>query len=555
MRVANKHNYTGGVLMVCVAVCACLFLTRPVTDPPPSGIEVIVTKKSLPAMSVVTVGDCVKIKVSRNKLPQGQQTASLTRIIGRVLAMPVVEDQVLTESCFITDGTGVQVVAAIPEGMRAVTLNLNSRAVPDALFLYPGSIVDVLFSFKLASKSVGEAGSLTILSGVQVIAVNGESVVSKSQTQDAIKAKTRPSSSGFQVTLLVDQKQAEALQVLADNGNISLAVRNPLDKSLGATEAMVLSQGRLEHLKDLQRQREKQKQIEDWLVKSESDMKITGQFEVSFVQARYAESRPKREIEPIGLYCSVRILDPNLVLGISQQGTITQFENGKNEIIDVTEQMRPTFNRYQPLQYRSGLFIPSKTAKQSTIKPSQTKSNQPQWTDVLEPVQMILRLEPGLPGPESERIKHVKGYFYVLMAESIEYLDIPFKPTEEWLQLSPVLEIKVLEARSTEFDYECRIDIRPGHGWFYPGGDLPNRFPIDRQLLYEDGKPMRQDRGFFHRTIPPLIGGNESGMCFGRIEKIRFVIAVNASHHKIPFELEDVPLTSLPTASTEEPNR
>ena len=243
------------ILGVAAAACAALLIgamgtNSSATAKTSQGLEVVVAKRSLPAMSVVTVEDFVKQKVSKNELPQGQgQLVNPTRVIGRVLAMPVVEGQFLTESCFITEGTGAQVVAAIPDGMRAVTLNLNSKAIPDALFLYPGSVVDVLFSFKLSSKSVGEAGSLTILSGIQVIAVDGESVVSNHE-QEA-KAKTRPASSGLQVTLLVDQKQAEALQVLADNGNISLTIRNPLDKSVGDMQATLLSQGQLARLSSL----------------------------------------------------------------------------------------------------------------------------------------------------------------------------------------------------------------------------------------------------------------------------------------------------------------
>jgi len=241
----------GVVAAACVALLVSVMgAGSSATATTSQGVEVVVAKRSLPAMSVVTVDDFVKQKVSKNELPQGQgQLVNPTRVIGRVLAMPIVEGQFLTESCFITEGTGAQVVAAIPDGMRAVTLSLNGRAVPDALFLYPGSVVDVLFSFKLSSKSVGEAGSLTILSGIQVIAVNGESVVSNPEQET--KAKTRPASSGLQVTLLVDQKQAEALQVLADNGNISLTIRNPLDKSVGDMQATVLSQGQLARLSSL----------------------------------------------------------------------------------------------------------------------------------------------------------------------------------------------------------------------------------------------------------------------------------------------------------------
>ena len=236
-----------------------------------SGIEVAVAKRSLPAVTVITLEHVAKQAVGKNDLPQGQGLlANPTRVIGRILAVPVVEGQVLTESCFVSDGMGAQLAAAIPEGMRAVTLSLSSRALPDALLLYPGSVVDVLFSFKFSGRDIkGEAGCLTILSGIQVLVVQGDSVVANPEQEGAAKTR-RSGGGGLQVTLLVDPKQAEALQVLADNGNISLTIRNPLDKTKGDMQTMVLSQGQLARLSSLltaegvaapQRERE----LQDWL--------------------------------------------------------------------------------------------------------------------------------------------------------------------------------------------------------------------------------------------------------------------------------------------------
>ena len=231
------------------------------------GLEVVVAKRSLPAMTVVTVDDFVKQKVSRNELPK-EQLSSPTRVVGRILSVPVVEGQILTESCFVSEGTGAQLVAAIPDGMRLLTLSLSGRAVPDPLLLYPGSIVDVLFSFKLPRDTVGEAACLTILSGLQVVVVQGQSVVSNPEQEG--KAKTRRAGGNVQVTLLVEQKQAEALQVLADTGNISLVIRNPLDKTTGDMQTMVLSQGQLARLSSLLTAEgvatpQKQQEVQEWL--------------------------------------------------------------------------------------------------------------------------------------------------------------------------------------------------------------------------------------------------------------------------------------------------
>lgn len=238
------------VLGVVAAACASLLVgaMRAGSDESPEnpqGVEVSVARRSLQAMTVVTLDDLVKKTVSKNELPKGQ-VAGPTRVIGRVLSVPVVEGQILTDSCFVSEGTGAQLAAALPEGMRAYTVNLNSRAVPDSLLLYPGCVVDVIFSAKLSSQDIrGQALSATILRGIQVLAVAGESVVSNPEAEEGNEAKARNRNGGLQVTLLVDSKQAEALQLAVDNGNISLAVRNPLDKSLGEMEATVLNQGQM----------------------------------------------------------------------------------------------------------------------------------------------------------------------------------------------------------------------------------------------------------------------------------------------------------------------
>lgn len=207
--------------------------------------EVAMAKTSLPAMTVITLDHIIKEKIERNDLPQGQ-LVSPERIIGRVLAMPVVEGQVLTDSCLVTDGAGSQLAAAIPHGMRAVTVSISSKSMPDSILLYPGCVVDVLVSYRLSTKaSDGQAGSTTMLRGIQVIAVEGESVVSNPDIEEESKTRSRNTSRGALVTLLVDTKQAEALQLAIENGNISLSIRNPLDKEIFETEGTVLVQDRL----------------------------------------------------------------------------------------------------------------------------------------------------------------------------------------------------------------------------------------------------------------------------------------------------------------------
>lgn len=211
-------------------------------------VEVAMSKVSLPAMTVMTLGNINKEMVTLEELPEGQ-LVSPARIVGRVLSIPVVEGQILTESCFVSEGTGALLAAALPHGMRAVTVAVSSRAMPDRILLYPGCVVDVLVAYRLSSRTTeGQALSTTMLRGIQVLAVSGDTVISNPESQEEGGTKKRSSGRGTLVTLLVDPKQAEALQLAVENGSISLSLRNPLDRKIFELEGTILSQGRLAHL-------------------------------------------------------------------------------------------------------------------------------------------------------------------------------------------------------------------------------------------------------------------------------------------------------------------
>lgn len=220
MRVPNRHEYMNVLLMLCVAACVCLLLTRPVGDEfssraeapaklPPGIIEVAAARRALLAMTIVTTDDFVRQRVPTAALPQGQQISSPVRIIGRVLAGPVVEGQILTESCFISGWS--RFMSPGERWVRPLTVSFGRRSAP--LSLCPGSVVDVVRNLRELNGSAGWAAmATTILRGIPVEAVEerGGSV---------------------QVTLLVTPKQYETLLSLNGRSDISLVMHNPHDKS------------------------------------------------------------------------------------------------------------------------------------------------------------------------------------------------------------------------------------------------------------------------------------------------------------------------------------
>lgn len=244
----------GAVILVVMGLAAALFAALLVksllSDNLSQGgvsseTDVLLASKDLPAMSVIESTDVTVEKVAKAKLPVGY-LSSPAEGIGKILVVPVVQGQVLAESCFIENGVAAQVAASLPTGMRAVSVSLSNDSITGGL-LYPGCVVDVLASFKLSSSERGQAISTTLLREVQVLAVRGASVVSEKEIEQD-KSRSPSNYGRVTVTLMVDPKQAEALQLATENGTISLALRNPLDKSPVDTEATVLSQGRLAQL-------------------------------------------------------------------------------------------------------------------------------------------------------------------------------------------------------------------------------------------------------------------------------------------------------------------
>ncbi len=295
-----------------------------------------------------------------------------------------------------------------------------------------------------------------------------------------------------------------------------------------------------------------------------ADARITDRFEVNFRRAGRGGSTwntlsdsqhvlvsVRRKLE-----CEVGIEDPNLVLGISHKGVVVQLEDAKGRIVYALNQKSPRLTNihrpYEPLRYRPRFVVPPKparwkTAIRSFLRLPPLKRSRREVIDELQPSRMAVEFDADLLGPDCDKIGRVKGYFHVLMAESLEHIDIPFEPTEGWVRVTSGFEIKVLEAQSTKHIYKYRIKARPEvraiGAWFVPT-DLPERLPVNRLLIRQDGKLARDG---LSRRLQAVGGGGGIGTEISRdlIEKIRFVIAVNPSHHKIPFVLEDIPLPSL----------
>jgi len=156
--------------------------------------------------------------------PAGQPVAGMfTRVedcAHRALITAVAENEPILESKLAPLEAGAGLSAAIPEGMRAVSVAVND-VVGVAGFVTPGTMVDVLVTGAIAGSNQQAGGNITrtILENVRVLAA-GQKV---QQDRDG-KPQTVPV-----ITLLVTPEDASKLTMASTEGKIQLALRNTID--------------------------------------------------------------------------------------------------------------------------------------------------------------------------------------------------------------------------------------------------------------------------------------------------------------------------------------
>jgi pilus assembly protein CpaB len=125
--------------------------------------------------------------------------------------------------------------------MRAMSVIVTSASAVGG-WLYPGCLVDVVAAVRVPTARGGSTAdvlSTVLLQGVEVLAVGTQSIVSAEEKTVGGQIKDNRKEV---VTLMVDAKQAEALHLAAVQGDITLTLRNPLDKTATQDRGLRLAQ-------------------------------------------------------------------------------------------------------------------------------------------------------------------------------------------------------------------------------------------------------------------------------------------------------------------------
>ncbi|MCE5325958.1 MAG: Flp pilus assembly protein CpaB [Planctomycetaceae bacterium] len=194
------------------------------TKAPIDQATIVVASQTLSARTVVTDKMIQTRTVPTAAMPK-DSLRDPVQLIGRVLLVSMEPGQAFTSAAFAPEGSGAQMAAALPQGKRAMSFPVVGSSGLRGL-LYPGSVVDVLAS--MSYDGSGDAMSVTLLEGIEVLAVEAKTVYASDETPETKKA-AGPTLDRMTVTVLVDGEQAQRLQLAMKHGTLSLALRNPLD--------------------------------------------------------------------------------------------------------------------------------------------------------------------------------------------------------------------------------------------------------------------------------------------------------------------------------------
>ena len=231
----NRTKRTAIVLGIAVmmAAIASMGVYRVVSNvskraAPVTTVNTVVATHKL-ALGTRLTSDHVRLAEWPVSAPVPNSFTKIEDVVNRGLIATVDENEPLTESKLAPLEAGAGLPPSIPPGMRAISVKVN-EVVGVAGFVVPGTRVDVMVT--LTDRGRDQDNSLTriVVSNVQVLTAGTR--------YDQEKAKEGTPMPSTVVTLLVTPDDGERIALAASEGQLMLALRNPLDTEQVATNGV-----------------------------------------------------------------------------------------------------------------------------------------------------------------------------------------------------------------------------------------------------------------------------------------------------------------------------
>ena len=221
----NRQRRTLIVLVIAVgaAAIASYGVYAAIASIPERQVEIatrqaVVASTELPLGTLLTA-ESVKLVDWPERTPIQGGFASVEEVVDRGLIVSVVENEPLTESKLASREAGAGLPPTITPGMRAMSVKVN-EVIGVAGFVVPGTRVDVVTI--IAGDNRDDAMARVVVSNVQVLSAGTR------YDQEEAKQEGKPIRSTV-VTLMVSAEDAEKVALAQSQGELMLALRNPLD--------------------------------------------------------------------------------------------------------------------------------------------------------------------------------------------------------------------------------------------------------------------------------------------------------------------------------------
>ena len=184
---------------------------------------VVAAAKTLPAGARVSAVDVRLVAWPERAVVPGS-FSTVEEVVDRGLITQLLENEPVTESKLAPREGGIGLQTTIPEGMRAISVRVN-EVIGVAGFVVPGTRVDVLVTLK----DQADTTTRTVVGNVQVLTAGTRYDQDKSKDGEPIQSSV--------VTLLLTPEDAGRVVLASSEGQIMLALRNPMDVAPSSTAA------------------------------------------------------------------------------------------------------------------------------------------------------------------------------------------------------------------------------------------------------------------------------------------------------------------------------
>ena len=174
---------------------------------------VVVAAKQIQAGAKLTDQDLAIKQVPAQTIPK-DYPSSPDALKGRVIRSTLEKDEVVTESRLIAEGAAGGLPMVIPQGHRAITIQVN-EVIGVGGFVNPGDHVDILSVF---NKKEEQLFSKTILQNVLILAV-GDKVLDPNLVSDPQPKIVS------QVTIALTPEDSEKIALASQSGELQLVLR------------------------------------------------------------------------------------------------------------------------------------------------------------------------------------------------------------------------------------------------------------------------------------------------------------------------------------------